>query len=55
MGLAPPATQQALAKAGLLSDIDLIEANEVLQNKPYGNKELGFDMDRVNVQAAPLP
>lgn len=52
MGLGPvPATRKALAKAGLqLSDIDLIEANEAFAAQSLAvAKELGFDMDKVNV------
>jgi len=57
MGLGPvPATQQALAKAGLkLSDIDLIEANEAFAAQALAvAKELGFDMDRVNVNGGAI-
>lgn len=57
MGLGPvPATKEALAKAGLqLSDIDLIEANEAFAAQSLAvAKELGFDMDRVNVNGGAI-
>ena len=57
MGIGPvPATRQALAKAGLqLSDIDLIEANEAFAAQSLAvAKELGFDMDRVNVNGGAI-
>lgn len=57
MGLGPvPATRKALAKAGLqLSDIDLIEANEAFAAQSLAvAKELGFDMDKVNVNGGAI-
>lgn len=57
MGIGPvPATQQALAKAGLqLSEIDLVEANEAFAAQSLAvAKELGFDMDRVNVNGGAI-
>ncbi len=57
MGLGPvPATRKALAKAGLqLSDIDLIEANEAFAAQALAvAKELGFDMERVNVNGGAI-
>lgn len=57
MGLGPvPATQQALAKAGLqLADIDLIEANEAFAAQSLAvAKELGFDPERVNVNGGAI-
>lgn len=57
MGLGPiPATRKALAKAGLtLADIDLIEANEAFAAQACAvAKELGFDMDKVNVNGGAI-
>jgi len=57
MGLGPiPATTKALKKAGLtLADIDLIEANEAFASQTCAvAKELGFDMDKVNVNGGAI-
>ncbi len=57
MGLGPiPATKKALEKAGLtLADIDLIEANEAFAAQTCAvGKDLGFDMDRVNVNGGAI-
>ncbi len=57
MGLGPvPATKEALVKAGLqLCDIDLIEANEAFAAQSLAvAKELGLDMDRVNVNGGAI-
>jgi acetyl-CoA C-acetyltransferase len=52
MGMGPvPATRKALDRAGLLiSDIDLIEANEAFAAQFLAvGKELGFNKEKVNV------
>ena len=52
MGVGPvPASRQAMEKAGLIiSDIDLVEANEAFAAQSIAvARELGFDMDKVNV------
>ncbi|MCD7769487.1 MAG: acetyl-CoA C-acetyltransferase [Oscillospiraceae bacterium] len=57
MGTGPvPATRNALAKAGLtIDDIDLIEANEAFAAQSIAvARELGFDMDKVNVNGGAL-
>jgi len=57
MGVGPiPATKKALDKAGLtLDDIDLIEANEAFAAQCCAvAKELGFDMDKVNVNGGAI-
>ncbi len=57
MGIAPvPATRKALKKAGLrVEDMDLIEANEAFAAQSVAvARELGFDMDRVNVNGGAI-
>ncbi len=57
MGLGPvPATQKALAKAGLtLDQIDLIEANEAFAAQSLAvGKELGFTRDKLNVNGGAI-
>lgn len=57
MGIAPvEATKKALLKAGLsLDQIDLIEANEAFAAQSLAvAKELGFDMERVNVNGGAI-
>jgi len=57
MGIGPvPATQAALQKAGWsLGDLDLIEANEAFAAQSLAvSKELGFDMDKVNVNGGAI-
>ncbi|MBQ9412588.1 MAG: acetyl-CoA C-acetyltransferase [Oscillospiraceae bacterium] len=57
MGVGPvPASQQALKKADLtIKDIDLIEANEAFAAQSIAvARELGFDMDRVNVNGGAI-
>ena len=51
-----PATQKALAKAGLRrEDIDLVEINEAFASVVLAwQKELGFDLDRVNVNGGAI-
>ncbi len=51
-----PATQKALAKAGLRrEDIDLVEINEAFASVVLAwHKELGFDLDRVNVNGGAI-
>ena len=52
MGTGPiPASRRALEKAGWTTDdLDLIEANEAFAAQSLAvAKELGFDMDKVNV------
>ena len=57
MGIGPaPATRKALQLAGLqLSDIGLIEANEAFACQVLAvDRELGFDMDKVNVNGGAI-
>ncbi len=57
MGIGPvAATRKALAKSGLeLSQIDRIEANEAFAAQSIAvAQELGFDMDRVNVNGGAI-
>ena len=57
MGTGPvPASRQAMAKAGVtLGDIDLIEANEAFAAQSIAvARELGFDMNKVNVNGGAL-
>ena len=57
MGTGPvPASRQAMAKAGVtLDDIDLIEANEAFAAQSIAvARELGFDMNKVNVNGGAL-
>ena len=57
MGTGPvPASRQAMAKAGVtLNDIDLIEANEAFAAQSIAvARELGFDMNKVNVNGGAL-
>ncbi|WP_082234464.1 thiolase family protein [Halobacillus massiliensis] len=57
MGIGPvPATQKVLQKTGLsLEDIDLIEINEAFAAQVLAcNKELNFDMDKVNVNGGAI-
>ena len=57
MGTGPvPASRQAMEKAGVtLDDIDLIEANEAFAAQSIAvARELGFDMNKVNVNGGAL-
>ena len=57
MGVGPvPATRKALEKAGwTVDDLDLIEANEAFAAQSLAvAKELGFDMDKVNVNGGAI-
>ena len=57
MGTGPiPASRKALAKAGwTVADLDLIEANEAVAAQACAvNKELGWDMDKVNVNGGAI-
>ena len=57
MGTGPvPASRQAMAKAGVtMDDIDLIEANEAFAAQSIAvARELGFDMNKVNVNGGAL-
>ena len=57
MGVGPvPASRNALAKAGLtMDDIDLVEANEAFAAQSVAvARELGFDMDKVNVNGGAI-
>ena len=57
MGVGPvPACKKALEKAGMtMGDIDLIEANEAFAAQSVAvAKELGFDMDKVNVNGGAI-
>ena len=57
MGTGPvPASRQAMAKAGVtLDDIDLVEANEAFAAQSIAvARELGFDMNKVNVNGGAL-
>jgi len=57
MGMGPVcATRKALDRAGLaLDDIDLIEVNEAFASQSVAvSKELGWDMDRVNVNGGAI-
>ncbi|MDF2892206.1 MAG: acetyl-CoA acetyltransferase [Clostridia bacterium] len=57
MGIGPvPAVKKALERAKMeLKDIDLIEANEAFAAQALSvSKELGFDMDRVNVNGGAI-
>ena len=57
MGVGPvPASRNALKKAGLtMDDIDLVEANEAFAAQSVAvARELGFDMDKVNVNGGAI-
>ena len=57
MGVGPvPASRNAMAKAGVtIDDIDLIEANEAFAAQSVAvARELGFDMDKVNVNGGAI-
>ena len=57
MGIGPiESTRQALARAGLTAqDLDLIESNEAFAAQAAAvNRELGFDMDKVNVNGGAI-
>ena len=57
MGVGPVAsTKKVLAKTGLtIDDFDLIEANEAFAAQAAAvNRELGFDMDKVNVNGGAI-
>ncbi|HEX4891555.1 MAG TPA: acetyl-CoA C-acetyltransferase [Alphaproteobacteria bacterium] len=57
MGTGPiPAAKAALAKAGWsVNDLDLVEANEAFAAQACAvNKELGWDMDKVNVNGGAI-
>lgn len=57
MGIGPvPAVKKTLEKAGMkLADIELIEANEAFAAQSIAvAKELGFDMDKVNVNGGAI-
>ena len=57
MGVGPvPASRDAMNKAGLkIEDIDLVEANEAFAAQSIAvARELGFDMDKVNVNGGAL-
>ena len=57
MGIGPiPATKKVLEKSGLaLKDIDLIELNEAFAAQSVAVvRELGMDMEKVNVDGGPL-
>ena len=57
MGVGPiESTRQALSRAGLtVADLDLIESNEAFAAQAAAvNRELGFDMDKVNVNGGAI-
>ena len=57
MGVGPiKSTRQALSRAGLtVADLDLIESNEAFAAQAAAvNRELGFDMDKVNVNGGAI-
>ena len=57
MGVGPvPASRNAMAKAGVsIEDIDLVEANEAFAAQSIAvARELGFDMDKVNVNGGAI-
>ena len=57
MGIGPfPATQKALLRAGLsVNQLDLFEINEAFASQGAACiKELGFDMDKVNVNGGAI-
>lgn len=57
MGVGPiESTRQALKRAGLtVADLDLIESNEAFAAQAAAvNRELGFDMDKVNVNGGAI-
>ena len=57
MGVGPvESTRQALKRAGLtIADLDLIESNEAFAAQAAAvNKELGFDLDKVNVNGGAI-
>ena len=57
MGVGPvPASRNALKKAGLtMADMDLVEANEAFAAQSVAvARELGFDMDKVNVNGGAI-
>ena len=57
MGIGPiESTRQALKRAGLtVADLDLIESNEAFVVQAAAvNRELGFDMDKVNVNGGAI-
>ena len=57
MGVGPiESTRQALKRAGLtVADLDLIESNEAFAAQAAAvNKELGFDLDKVNVNGGAI-
>ncbi|MFC8686803.1 thiolase family protein [Brevibacillus porteri] len=57
MGMGPvPATQKALQRAGLsVYDLDVIEMNEAFASQSIAcARELGFDMDKVNVNGGAI-
>jgi acetyl-CoA C-acetyltransferase len=57
MGTGPvPASRQAMEKAGLtINDMDLVEANEAFAAQSIAvARELGFDMEKVNVNGGAL-
>ena len=57
MGIGPiESTRQALERAGLtVADLDLIESNEAFAAQAAAvNRELGFDMDKVNVNGGAI-
>ena len=57
MGVGPiESTRQALKRAGLtVADLDLVESNEAFAAQAAAvNRELGFDMDKVNVNGGAI-
>lgn len=57
MGIGPiESTRQALQRAGLtVADLDLVESNEAFAAQAAAvNRELGFDMDKVNVNGGAI-
>ncbi len=56
MGVGPvPASRQAMNKAGLKIDIDLVEANEAFAAQSVAvARELQFDMNKVNVNGGAI-
>lgn len=57
MGLGPiESSRQALKRAGLtVADLDLVESNEAFASQAVAvNRELGFDMDKVNVNGGAI-
>ena len=57
MGVGPiESTRQALGRAGLtVADLDLVESNEAFAAQAAAvNRELGFDMDKVNVNGGAI-